>query len=85
LALIDLEIHRSPWAYIPSVNNLSNIPVKVSVFDLRGKLLQVLIDKNMQPGYHKIRLAGKSPTQIPTLYKINARGFSKTVKVFGIK
>jgi len=37
---------------VPKVTGFSKVPVTIRLFDVRGQLLGVVIDRAMSPGYH---------------------------------
>jgi Ca-activated chloride channel homolog len=73
----------NPTTYInyslPSGN--TNYHVVVKVYDLLGRLVQVLADTNQQPGNYKIKFDGSGLKSGIYFYTINAGKFSTTKKM----
>jgi hypothetical protein len=70
---------------VPSKPGLADIPVTVCLYDLRGRLMNILANEEMQPGYYTIKIPGGSGAFTSwNICRMNARGFSKTVKISGI-
>lgn len=42
------------------INNFANVPVKLSIYDLNGREVKVLLNKNLQPGSFEIEFDGSN-------------------------
>ena len=71
---------------VPLIAGYSSVPVRVSFFDARGRLLSILVNKEMQAGYYDLRLnEGNSAIPVWGICRMDAKGFSRTVKVICVK
>ncbi|MEN8192783.1 MAG: T9SS type A sorting domain-containing protein [Bacteroidota bacterium] len=58
-----------------------NAWVTIEVFDILGRKLKVLVDENMQAGYHKITFIAENLTSGVYLYRMQAGDFILTKKM----
>ena len=75
---------------IPAVDGLSEVATGLKIFDLRGRLIRTLVDKNMPPGYHSFYWDGLSDagTKVSSgiyFYTIKAGDFGEKKKMMVIK
>ena len=67
---------------VPRIAGYSSVLVRVGLFDAKGRLLSILVDREMQAGYYDLRLnEGKSAMPVWGICRMDAKGFSRTVKV----
>ncbi|MEG8947010.1 T9SS type A sorting domain-containing protein [Rosettibacter firmus] len=59
--------------------------VKISVYDILGRLVTTLLDKNLNAGYHKVTFNASNLTSGVYFYKIEAGNFVKVKKLMLIK
>ncbi len=62
-----------------------SIPVRLELFSPEGKLLKVLIHKQMEPGLHFITVNGQDLPSGALLYRITAGDFTKSKKMILLK
>ena len=67
---------------VPRVAGYSSVTVSVRLYDLTGRLLSVLINKEMQAGYYNLKLAAGNNSR-PTLgiCRMETIGFSRAIKI----
>ncbi|MBN1578110.1 MAG: InlB B-repeat-containing protein [Chitinispirillaceae bacterium] len=71
---------------VPRIAGYSGVPVRIRFYDARGRLLSVLVNKEMQAGYHTLTLGSRNNTMATWgICRMDANGFSKTVKVMLLK
>jgi len=63
----------------------SNSNVNIKLFDITGKLVSEILNKEMQAGAHKVNFDSKDISSGVYFYEINAGGFSKTLKMIVVK
>ena len=59
--------------------------VKLSIYDINGHLVETLVNKRMEPGYHSVKWNGESYSSGVYLYKLVAGNFSATGKCLLLK
>jgi len=59
--------------------------VKLSIYDINGHLVETLVNKRMEPGYHSVKWNGENFSSGVYLYKIVAGNFSATGKCLLLK
>ncbi|MBN1308879.1 MAG: InlB B-repeat-containing protein, partial [Chitinispirillaceae bacterium] len=71
---------------VPRLAGNCNVPVRIRLYDARGRLLSILVNKEMQAGYYTLTLSSKNNV-MPTwgICRMDAKKFSKTVKVLPLK
>ncbi|HRE41886.1 MAG TPA: T9SS type A sorting domain-containing protein [Ignavibacteria bacterium] len=62
-----------------------NVNVKLSVYDLTGKLVSVLVDKQMNQGEYRVNFNSNSLPAGTYIYKLSAGNFSETRKMVLVK
>lgn len=71
---------------VPRITGYSSVLVRVRLFDAKGRLLSILVDREMQAGYYDLRLnEGNSAMPVLGICRMDAKGFSRTVKVMCVK
>jgi hypothetical protein len=71
---------------VPRIAGYSSITVRVRLFDARGRLLSILVDREMQAGYYDLRLnVGNTVMPGWGICRMDAKGFSRTIKVMSVK
>ena len=71
---------------VPRIAGYSSVPVRVRLFDARGRFLSILVNKEMQAGYYDLRLnEGNSAMPVWGICRMDAKGFSRTVKAICVK
>jgi len=74
----------NPWTSIPFTLNES-AQTNVSVYDLRGKLVETLLQGNLPAGYHETRWDASSVASGVYLVKLESNGLSLTRKIMVLK
>jgi hypothetical protein len=70
---------------IPCKSGVSEIPVRICLYDVQGRIRSVLVDKKMRAGYYYLKLPlGKNQARMWSVCRMYAEGFSKTVKVLSL-
>ena len=59
--------------------------VSINMYDVTGKPVSEIINKEMNTGQHKINFDSKSISSDVYFYTINAAGFSKTMKMIVVE
>jgi flagellar hook assembly protein FlgD len=64
--------------------------VELQVFDLRGRLVSNLVSREMEPGHHTVKWAGRddSGRAVPSgayFYRLRAQGETRTDKMLLLK
>ena len=59
--------------------------VTMNMYDVTGKLISEIVNKDMNAGQHKINFDSKSISSGVYFYTVNAAGFSKTLKMIVVK
>ena len=59
--------------------------VNISIYNVRGQFVKVLVNENKQPGYHLIRWEARNLTSGIYLYRISAGQFSASGKCLLLK
>jgi uncharacterized repeat protein (TIGR02543 family) len=71
---------------VPRLDGYCSVPVKIRLYDPRGRLLSTLVDKEMQAGYHTVKLtSGNNALLTWGVCRMDAEKFSKTVKILLLK
>lgn len=70
---------------IPSLDNTGAVFVKISVYDILGRQIRVLLEKDLLPGRHEISFDGTGLTSGVYLYKIDTPEFTETKKLVLIR
>jgi flagellar hook assembly protein FlgD len=66
-----------------SILNSGN--VKITVYDIRGKEVQTLVNERLQPGTYEVMFDGSMLTSGVYLYRMSANNYSETKKLILIK
>jgi uncharacterized repeat protein (TIGR02543 family) len=67
---------------IPKIQGFSGIPVDIRIYDIKGQLLDCLIDKNMGPGYYTASISTQGKTAAGIMIgKMESLGYRSTVKI----
>jgi hypothetical protein len=78
-----------PNPFNPNTNILFELPfetiVKLSIYDSKGSLVEVLINKNMRAGYHNVIWNSKDLASGVYFYKLEAGTFSDEKKMVLLK
>ena len=66
------------------------VDVRLAVFNIRGQLVQTLVDRRMEPGYHQLRWDGRNSAGLPVssgvyYYRLQAGDFQSTMKMLLLK
>jgi flagellar hook assembly protein FlgD len=66
------------------------VPVDISIYDLRGRLIRTLVDEEKPPGTYQVHWNGRDDmgTKVPSgvyLYRITAGDFISTRKMVMMK
>jgi uncharacterized repeat protein (TIGR02543 family) len=67
---------------IPRTVGVSGIPIRICLYDIKGRLLMVLVDKNMQPGYYTLPIANDA-VRTGCICRMTANNFTKAIKLTG--
>jgi hypothetical protein len=67
-----------------------NVDTKVSIFNIRGQHVHTLLDRSMEPGYHRLMWNGRNDAGLPVssgvyYYRLQAGEFQSTVKMLLLK
>lgn len=74
----------NPKTTIPFITHSSG-NAKLTVFDIRGQIIDVLFDKFVNPGHHKVEFNAQSLSSGIYFYRLNFEGNSRTKKFVLIK
>jgi hypothetical protein len=78
-----------PNPFNPATNIMLNVPktgnVKLSVFDASGRLVEVLVDKQLAPGTYEANWNGGGYSSGVYYYRMSAGEFSETRKLVFVK
>jgi len=71
---------------VPRIAGYSSVLVRVRLFDAKGRLMSTLVNKELQAGYYDLRLnEGNNAMPVLGICRMDAKGFSNTVKVMNVK
>lgn len=70
---------------IPSRRNVSASNVKLSVFDITGRLVAVLVNEQLKPAFYEIKFDASAYSSGVLFYKLETEGFIDTKKMVIIK
>ncbi len=81
--------HAYPNPFNPSTNIrfdiMEEVKVKLEVYDLRGRLVTTLNNKNLEPGYYEINWDARTVASGPYFVRLSAGSFLNTQKITLIK
>jgi uncharacterized repeat protein (TIGR02543 family) len=71
---------------IPCKAGYPEIPIRICLYDVQGRILSVLVDKKMRAGYYYLKLPpGKIRVRMWSVCRMDAAGFDKAVKVVSFR
>lgn len=70
---------------IPSVSNVSEVPVVLKVFDLIGREVETLVNENLKPGFYEVKFSADKLTSGIYLYRLETPNFTSVKRMVYIK
>ena len=67
------------------LHNLASANVKLSVFDITGKLIQILVNENQKTGDYEVLFDGQSLPSGAYFYKIETADYNETRMMMLVK
>jgi hypothetical protein len=65
----------------PGVSGQNNIPVRLEVYDITGRLVETLVDKGQEPGIYQVEWDGKDHSSGVYFYRLQAGDFISTKRL----
>ena len=74
--------NRTIFFSIPVHSNISAIPVNIRIFDIQGRLLGCILNKNMTPGYYNLNLGIQNKMARGIIMcRMESLEYRKTIKI----